>query len=289
LREIVPGLAKLAILFDATYPASAREAENVQISARKLGLAVMPRGVQSDDDIAPAFDAFKGHADAVYLVETAVIASNSARLVALALDGKLPMTGTTSDFAKAGALVSYGPNFPDMFRRAAEIVDKILRGEKPGDIPVEQPTKFDLVVNVKTANTLGTTTSSSLLKPTEPSSPERQSPRPVARATQFNRRGQTDARSAPDDNCLLLSSIPFSILRNHPTRFRDCPGAVALQFCRGLLPRNAANLHLGSFANTARACVFLPRAYFAQGYFQKIWRGRVDARIGELNWALFSA
>ena len=121
---------------------------------------------------------------------------------------------------------------------------------------------------------------------TEPSSPERQSPRPVARATQFNRRGQTDARSAPDDNCLLLSSIPFSILRNHPTRFRDCPGAVALQFCRGLLPRNAANLHLGSFANTARACVFPPRAYFARGYFQKIWRGRVDARIGELGFVL---
>ena len=163
LREIVPGLAKLAILFDATYPASAREAENVQISARKLGLAVMPRGVQRDDDIAPAFDAFKGHADAVYLVETAVIASNSARLVALALDGKLPMTGTTSDFAKAGALVSYGHNFPDMFRRAAGIVDKILRGEKPGDIPVEQPTKFDLVVNVKTANTLGITVPPNLL------------------------------------------------------------------------------------------------------------------------------
>ena len=163
LRKIVPGLGKLGILFDATYPASAREANNVQISARQLGLPAMPIGVQRADDIAPAFDAFKGHVDAVYLVETALISSNSTRITALALDAKLPMTATTNEFAKAGALVSYGPNFPDLFRLAAGIVDKILRGTKPGDIPVEQPTKFDLVINVKTANALGITVPHNLL------------------------------------------------------------------------------------------------------------------------------
>jgi putative ABC transport system substrate-binding protein len=163
LREIVPGLRKLAILFDATYPASAREADNVQSSARQLGLAVTPLGVRSPDDIAPAFDAFKGRVDAVYLVESAVISSHRARIIALALGAKLPITSTTSEFAKAGVLVSYGPNFPDLFRRAAVIVDKILRGKKPSDIPVEQPTKFDLVINVKTANALGITVPHNLL------------------------------------------------------------------------------------------------------------------------------
>ena len=97
------------------------------------------------------------------MVETALIDRNRTRIIALALDAKLPVTGGSSKFAKAGALVSYGPSFPDMFRRAAEIVDKILRGTKPGDIPVEQPTKFDLVINVKTANALGITVPHNLL------------------------------------------------------------------------------------------------------------------------------
>ena len=163
LRDIVSGLGTLGILYDATYAASAREADNVQTSARQLGLAVMPRGVQSADDIAPAFGAFKDQVGAIYLVENALIDRNRPRLIALALDAKLPVAATSSAFAKAGALVSYGPNYPDMFRRAAEIVDKILRGAKPGDIPVEQPTKFDLAINVKTASALGITVPHNLL------------------------------------------------------------------------------------------------------------------------------
>ena len=163
LREIVPGLGKLGILFDATYPATAREAENVQTSARQLGLAVMPLGVQRADDIAPAFGAFKGHVDAIYFVENALIDINRARIIALALDAKVPVVAGSSDFAKAGALVSYGPNYPDLFRRAADIVDKILRGTKPSDIPVEQPTKFDLTINVRTASALGITVPHNLL------------------------------------------------------------------------------------------------------------------------------
>ncbi len=163
LREIVSGLGTLAILYDATYAASAREADNVQTSARQLGLAVMSLGVQSADDIAPAFGAFNGKVGAIYLVENALIDRNRARLIALALDAKVPVASGSTEFAKAGALVSYGPNYPDLFRRAAEIVDKILRGAKPGDIPVEQPTKFYLAINVKTANALGITVPHNLL------------------------------------------------------------------------------------------------------------------------------
>ena len=94
LREIVPGLGTLAILYDATYAASAREADNVETSARQLGLAVMPLGVQSADDIAPAFGAFKGQVGAIYLVENALIDRNRTRLIALALDAKLPVAST---------------------------------------------------------------------------------------------------------------------------------------------------------------------------------------------------
>ena len=163
LREIIPGLGKLAILFDATYPASAREADNVQASARQSGLSARPRGLQGAADIAPAFDAFKGQVDALYLVEGALMEGNRNRIIGLSFDAKLPLLVGTADFAKAGALLSYGPNYPDLFRRDAEIVDKILRRTKPGDIPVEQPTKFDLVINLKTASALGLTVPHNLL------------------------------------------------------------------------------------------------------------------------------
>jgi putative tryptophan/tyrosine transport system substrate-binding protein len=163
LREIVPALAKVAILFDITYPASAREADNVQTSARQLGLAVTPLGVRNADGIMPALDSVKGRVGAVYLGENALITSNSARIIAFALDAKLPMAVASSEIVKAGALVSYGPDYPDLFRRAARIVDKILRGAEPSDIPVEEPTKFDLVINLKTGKALDLTIPPNLL------------------------------------------------------------------------------------------------------------------------------
>ena len=155
LHEIVPGLSRLAILFDANYPASTREADNVHTSANQLGLAVVARGVQKAADIAPAFDAFKGQVDAVYVAETALLDTNQTGIVGLGLASKLPVTAVTGTFAKAGALMSYGANIAALYRRASEMVDKILRGANPGDIPVEQPTKFDLVINLKTAKVLG--------------------------------------------------------------------------------------------------------------------------------------
>jgi putative ABC transport system substrate-binding protein len=126
----------------------------VQYLARTLGLEVVPQEVRRAEEIASAFAALKGKADALYITENALIFTNRETITRLALSIQLPTTCTNADIARAGALMSYGPDFPALFRRAAEIVDKILRGTKPGDIPVEQPTKFDLVVNLNTAKTL---------------------------------------------------------------------------------------------------------------------------------------
>ena len=163
LRDVLPKLGRLGILFDAGYAAAVQEKGEVQAVARTLGLEVVPQEIRRAEDIASAFDAFKGKADALYVTENALIFTNGKTITALALNAQLPTTCTNADTARAGALMSYGPNFPALFRRGAEIVDKILRGTKPGDIPVEQPTKFDLVINLKTANALGLTIPHNLL------------------------------------------------------------------------------------------------------------------------------
>ena len=163
LREVIPKLRRLAILFDGGYAATVQEKDEVQDLARTLGLEVVPQEIRRAEDIASAFAALKGQADALYVTENALIFTNRETIIALALDAELPTTCTNADIARAGALMSYGPNFPALFRRAAEMVDKILRGTKPGDIPVEQPTKFDLVINLKTAKVLGLTISDKML------------------------------------------------------------------------------------------------------------------------------
>jgi putative tryptophan/tyrosine transport system substrate-binding protein len=155
LREVVPGLHRLAIMFDGGYRASVGESGEVQVMARKLGIEAAPHEVRRAEDIAPLFDALKGHADALYIVENALTSTNRVLIVTLALGARLPTIFTTADAARVGGLLSYGPNFPALFRRAADFVDKILHGSKPGDLPVEQPTKFDLVINLKTAKALG--------------------------------------------------------------------------------------------------------------------------------------
>jgi putative tryptophan/tyrosine transport system substrate-binding protein len=154
LRELVPRLGRLGILFDGGYVATVQEKDQVQYLAHALGLESVPQEIRRAEDIAPAFDALKGQVDALYVTENALIFTNRETITRLALSAQLPTACTNADIARAGALMSYGPDFPALFRRAAEIVDKILRGTKPGDIPVEQPTKFDLVVNLKTAKAL---------------------------------------------------------------------------------------------------------------------------------------
>ena len=163
LRETVSGLRRVAIMYDRGYSQAALEVGAVQNMARTLGLDVMPLEIRRAEDIAPAFETVKGRADALYVVLNSLINANRKRIAALALDARLPTMFGAREYAQVGALVSYGPNFQDLFRRAAEIVDKILRGAKPADIPVEQPTKFELVFNLKTAKAIGLTVPPNLL------------------------------------------------------------------------------------------------------------------------------
>jgi putative tryptophan/tyrosine transport system substrate-binding protein len=155
LREIIPDLRRLAILSNIETPIGALEVGEVQAAARTLDLEVLPLEIRRAEDIAPAFESLKGRAQAIYVVSEPLIASNRVRMNTLALGARLPTLYGLREYVEAGGLMSYGPNTPDLFRRSAEIVDKILRGAKPGEIPVEQPTKFDLVINLTTAKALG--------------------------------------------------------------------------------------------------------------------------------------
>jgi putative ABC transport system substrate-binding protein len=155
LREVVPGIRRLGLLANVGSRFSVLELSEVQAAARTLGLDVAATKIGRDEDIEPAFEALKDQAHALYVVPDPLINRNRFRINTLALSGRLPTMHGFREFTEAGGLVSYGPNWPDMFRRAAGLVDKILRGAKPADIPVEQPTKFDLVVNLTTAKALG--------------------------------------------------------------------------------------------------------------------------------------
>ena len=155
LREVVSNLGRLAIMANPGAPGALLEMREVQEAGRTLGLEVTTLEIRRTDDIAPAIEALKGHADALYVATDPLVFTNRIRINTLAQDLGLPTIYGSREYVEAGALMSYGPNFPDLFRRAAEYVDKILRGTKPADIPVEQPTKFDLVINLKTAKAIG--------------------------------------------------------------------------------------------------------------------------------------
>jgi len=163
LREVVPRLGRLAIMADVGNPQVVLEMDEVQAAARTLGLKVAPLEIRRAEDIAPVFEALKGQAEALYVAADALTGANRNRILTLALGARLPTIWATRDYVQAGGLMSYGPNFPALFRGAAELVDKILRGTKPGDIPVEQPTKFEFVINLTTAKALGLTIPASLL------------------------------------------------------------------------------------------------------------------------------
>jgi putative ABC transport system substrate-binding protein len=155
IREVVPNLRRLAILANIGNPGAVLEMREVQSAASGLGLDVATFEIQQLEDIAPTFEVLKSRADTIYVVSDPLTNTNRARIVTLALEVRLPTIYNFRENVEAGGLMSYGPNIPDLFRRAAEFVDKILRGAKPADIPVEQPTKFDLVVNLTTAKALG--------------------------------------------------------------------------------------------------------------------------------------
>jgi putative tryptophan/tyrosine transport system substrate-binding protein len=163
LREFVPGLRHLAIMGNVGNPLSVLEMREVQAAAGTLGLEVHTFEIRRAQDVAPAFEALKGRADALYVCIDALVNANRIRINTSALGARLPTMHGSRDYVEAGGLMSYGPNYPDLFRRSADYVDKILHGAKPGDIPVEQPTKFDLVVNLTTAKALGLDVPTTLL------------------------------------------------------------------------------------------------------------------------------
>jgi putative tryptophan/tyrosine transport system substrate-binding protein len=155
LREAVAGLRRLAVMANGDYPPAVRELEEVEAAARPLGIETIPLKIRQAADIAPAFEALQGRADALYVIGESLTAANQVRISTFALAARLPSMHLNRERIETGGLMSYGPNFPGMYRRAADLVDKILRGAKPADIPVEQPTKFDLAINLTTARALG--------------------------------------------------------------------------------------------------------------------------------------
>jgi putative tryptophan/tyrosine transport system substrate-binding protein len=163
LRDVVPQLRRVAVLFDAGYPAAVKEANEVQAATHALGLDIVRHEIRHPDDVAIALGALRSQSDALYVVEDALIAPNVTRIVSFAAGARWPTCFITGDYVRAGGLMSYGPNYPVLFRRAAEIADKILRGSNPADIPVEQPSKFELVINLKTAKALGLTVPDKML------------------------------------------------------------------------------------------------------------------------------
>jgi putative tryptophan/tyrosine transport system substrate-binding protein len=155
LRDAAPGLSGLAIMGNIGNPGAVLEMHEAQAAASGLGLRITMLEIRRAEDIAPAFEKLKSRVEALYVCVEPLVNSNRLLINALALNARLPTMYALREYVGAGGLISYGPNVPDLYRRAADFVDRILRGTKPADIPVEQPIKFELVINLKTANALG--------------------------------------------------------------------------------------------------------------------------------------
>ena len=166
-RELVPGLHRLAIMFNVGNASPVLEMGETQAAARMLGLEAVPLVIQRAEDIASALQSLKTRADALYVAVDQLIVANRTSILSSALEAQLPTIFSTRDFVKGGALMSYGPSYTERFGHAADYVDKILRGAKPSDLPVDQPTKFELVINLKTAKALGLAVPTTLLATAE--------------------------------------------------------------------------------------------------------------------------
>jgi putative tryptophan/tyrosine transport system substrate-binding protein len=162
-REIEPTFRMLTIIGNVNAPASLLEMKEVETAAGALGLEVHTIEIRKPEEISAVFAMLRDRAGPLYVVGDPLIFSNRVRISTLAVGARVPTMYNFREYVQAGGLMSYGPNFPDLFRRAADYVDKILRGSKPADIPVEQPTKFDLVINLTTARELGLTIPPTLL------------------------------------------------------------------------------------------------------------------------------
>lgn len=146
LGEIVPNLRRLAILANTSSPIGVMETSETQLAAQTVGVDTVALAIRRAEEIAPAIEGIKGRADALYIASEALMNTNRFRINSLALDARLPTMHGEKGYVEAGGLMSYGASFTDMYRRAAEYVDKILRGARPADLPVAQPTKFELVL-----------------------------------------------------------------------------------------------------------------------------------------------
>ena len=178
LRDVVPGLRRLAIMANSGNPSAALEMREAEATARALGLETIRSEILRAEDIAPAFDALKGRVEALYVCNVPLAGTNRVRINILAVGVRLPTMFIAREYVEAGGLMSYGANFLDLYRRTAELVEKILHGAKPAEIPVEQPTKFDLVVNLTTSKALG------LNRAANPARPRRRGDRIVLRPAQ---------------------------------------------------------------------------------------------------------
>ena len=163
LREVVPHMTRLAILFAAGERNSELELKQVQAPAGSFGLTVVTLEIRQGDEIAAAFDNLQDRTDALYVIGDPLIVSNRVRINTFALTARLPTNYNSREYVVLGGLMSYGPDFSELFRHAADYVDKILRGTKPADLPVQQPTKFELVLNLTTAKALGLSVPQTLL------------------------------------------------------------------------------------------------------------------------------
>ena len=163
LLQVIPNVSRLAVIANPGVPGSIAETQEVQVRGRALGLDVDTFEIRKASDIAPAFDTLKVRAQALYVSNAPLTVTNRIEINTLALAARLPTVYGSRVQVEAGGLISYAASFSDLFRRAADIVDKILRGAKPGDIPVEQPTKFEFIINLTTAKALGLTIPPSLM------------------------------------------------------------------------------------------------------------------------------
>jgi putative ABC transport system substrate-binding protein len=163
LREAIPGIRRLAIMANSGNLSALLDMREAQAAAQTAGLEAVATEIRDPEDIVPAIDALRRHAEALYVCNDPLAATNRDRISTAAMAVHLPTMFGAREFVEVGGLMSFGPNFPNLFRHAADYVDKILRGAKPSDLPVEQPTKFELVINLKTAKALGLTVPPTLL------------------------------------------------------------------------------------------------------------------------------
>jgi putative ABC transport system substrate-binding protein len=164
LRELLPSFVRIAALYSMNNPSGVQQWKEVETAARSLGVQAQLLDVRKPEDLAPAFDAAtRQRADGLLVGQAVLMQANRKLVVDLAAKHRLPAIYRTMDFIEAGGLMAYGPSYPDLYRSAATYVDKIFKGANPGDLPVEQPAKFELVINLKTARALGLTIPQSLL------------------------------------------------------------------------------------------------------------------------------